>query len=83
MPTSRGMFGASGKAAAAQPATDLDVQKKFGNAKAISSDMMFGNNEMDVSAHITKVEKDTYDECISYSKAKTFITLQSVKNSVH
>ncbi|KAF8361102.1 hypothetical protein PRIPAC_88025, partial [Pristionchus pacificus] len=47
VPTSRGMFGASGKAAVAQPATDLDVQKKFGNAKAISSDMMFGNNEMD------------------------------------
>ncbi|GMR34379.1 hypothetical protein PMAYCL1PPCAC_04574 [Pristionchus mayeri] len=45
---SRGMFGAGSKAAApAAAAADVDVQKKFGNAKAISSDMMFGSNEMD------------------------------------
>ncbi|GMS82198.1 hypothetical protein PENTCL1PPCAC_4373, partial [Pristionchus entomophagus] len=45
---SRGMFGAAGKQpVAATQAADVDVQKKFGNAKAISSDMMFGTNDMD------------------------------------
>uniref|UniRef100_A0A8R1DQ20 Arf-GAP domain-containing protein n=1 Tax=Caenorhabditis japonica TaxID=281687 RepID=A0A8R1DQ20_CAEJA len=33
--------------AGSSPASDVDIQKKFGNAKAISSDMYFGNNEMD------------------------------------
>ncbi|GMT14118.1 hypothetical protein PFISCL1PPCAC_5415 [Pristionchus fissidentatus] len=51
-PSSRGMFGAAGgrghgSAATAAPAADVDVQKKFGNAKAISSDMMFNTPEMD------------------------------------
>ena len=32
----------------------VDVQKKFANAKAISSDMMFRSNEMDVSCYSTK-----------------------------
>ncbi|VDL82021.1 unnamed protein product [Nippostrongylus brasiliensis] len=32
---------------AAAPASEVDIQKKFAGAKAISSDMYFGNNEMD------------------------------------
>ncbi|CAI4232794.1 unnamed protein product [Auanema sp. JU1783] len=35
------------KAPVAAAANDVDVHKKFGNAKAISSDMYFGSNEMD------------------------------------
>lgn len=35
--------------AGSTPASDVDIQKKFGNAKAISSDMYFGNNEIDAS----------------------------------
>ncbi|KAK6732545.1 hypothetical protein RB195_016736 [Necator americanus] len=37
----------SRKPAAPAPKSDVDIQKKFAGAKAISSDMYFGNNEMD------------------------------------
>ncbi|CAD6195736.1 unnamed protein product [Caenorhabditis auriculariae] len=37
----------AGKAPVAKTAPDVDAQKKFANAKAISSDMFFGSNEMD------------------------------------
>ncbi|KAL6733298.1 hypothetical protein Aduo_003954 [Ancylostoma duodenale] len=35
------------KPAAPAPKSDVDIQKKFAGAKAISSDMYFGSNEMD------------------------------------
>lgn len=38
---------ASNKPLAAPPKSDVDIQKKFAGAKAISSDMYFGSNEMD------------------------------------
>uniref|UniRef100_A0A1I7XBQ9 Arf-GAP domain-containing protein n=1 Tax=Heterorhabditis bacteriophora TaxID=37862 RepID=A0A1I7XBQ9_HETBA len=41
--------------------SEIDVQKKFGNAKAISSDMYFGNNEMDceTKAALSRFEGQT------------------------
>ncbi|CCD68748.1 ARF GTPase activating Protein [Caenorhabditis elegans] len=47
--------------AGASPISDVDLQKKFGNAKAISSDMYFGTPEMDCETRsaLTKCEGQT------------------------
>lgn len=46
-----GLFAAKKKSSISSSTVEegVDLHKKFGNAKAISSDMYFGKNEMDVS----------------------------------
>ncbi|CAI2346785.1 unnamed protein product [Caenorhabditis sp. 36 PRJEB53466] len=47
--------------AGSTPASDVDIQKKFGNAKAISSEMYFGNNDIDfeTKSALSKFEGQT------------------------